>query len=161
MKILSGRELREAKKAMALAVHAGLESTCRRSRCGSVIINGGVVLGEGFNSPPRNLESQRRCSRLKEDLHAKVTDRTCCVHAEQRAMMAALRDYGKDAGGAVIYFARLGDNGRIKKSGEPYCTICSKMALDIGIDRFVLWQERGVCSYSCEEYNQLSYEYKG
>jgi hypothetical protein len=37
-------------------------------------------------------ENQRRCSNDKDKYNKKVTDKTCCVHAEQRAIMNALID---------------------------------------------------------------------
>ena len=43
--------------------------------------------------------------------------------------------------------------------GKPYCTVCSRMALDTGIDKFVLWHGEGICEYPTDRYNKLSYEY--
>jgi hypothetical protein len=34
------------------------------------------------------------------------------------------------------------------------------MALDIGIKNFVLWHEKGICTYNTEEYNSLSFDFK-
>jgi hypothetical protein len=48
----------------------------------------------------------------------------------------------------------------MEKSGKPYCTICSKSALDIGIKEFVLWHEDGICAYDTAEYNLLSFDYQ-
>lgn len=45
------------------------------------------------------------------------------------------------------------------KAGKPYCTICSKLALDVGIKEFALWHEEGITIYNTEEYNTLSYQY--
>lgn len=49
--------------------------------------------------------------------------------------------------------------GLILKAGKPYCTICSKMALDVGIAEFVLWHEEGITVYDTKEYNELSFQY--
>ena len=81
------------------------------------------------------------------------------MHAEWRAIMDALKTNPQAIKGSKLYFTRVGDNGQIKKSGKPYCTVCSRMALDAGIDRFILWHEGGICSYSADEYNELSYSY--
>jgi len=35
------------------------------------------------------------------------------------------------------------------------------MTLDIGIKEFVLWHEKGFCVYDTDEYNVLSFGYKG
>lgn len=135
-------------------------ATCKRSRCGSVVVDkDGKVIGEGFNSPAGNLESQRRCLANKDLLNRKVTDKTCCVHAEQRAILDALRRSPKKVAGSTLYFIRLGPDGRPSRAGDPYCTICSKMALEAGIAEFVLWHDGGPTAYRTDEYNLLSYKY--
>lgn len=113
------------------AVEVAKKATCGRSKCGSVIVRDGKIIGEGFNSPALSLESRRRCACAKSDLHPKVTDKTCCVHAEQRAIMDALAKNPEKIKGSTLYFIRLDDEGFPKRSGEPYCTICSKMSLDV------------------------------
>jgi len=143
------------KKAAEVAKHA----TCERAKCGSIIVKENEIIGEGFNSPPNNLESQRRCSLKKSSFHIKVTDKTCCVHAEQRAIMDALAKNPDKLLGSRLYFIRLDDEENPSRAGEPYCTICSKMALDVGIAEFVLWNDKGVCIYNTEEYNDLSFQF--
>ena len=88
-----------------------------------------------------------------------MTDKTCCIHAEQRAIMDALSKNPIKLIGSRLYFIRLDDKDNTSKAGEPYCTICSKMALDVGISEFVLWNDKGVCVYETEEYNILSFQY--
>jgi len=85
-----------------------------------------------------NKKAQRRCFQDKLKLHSKVTDKTCCVHAEQRAIVDALKN-------------------NPELSGNPYCTICSKMALDVGIKEFILLHKECPIAYNTEEYNLLSY----
>lgn len=152
----------EEKEALAFFDKAGevaRNATCDRSRCGSVVVAGGEVIGRGFNSPPNEDESQRRCHLKKDSYDQKVTDKTCCVHAEQRAIIDALKNNSHKIAGSRLYFIRLDDDGNPKRSGEPYCTICSKMALDAGITEFALWHERGICVYTTEEYNERSFQY--
>ncbi|MEK6938377.1 MAG: deaminase [Nanoarchaeota archaeon] len=161
MKYLFDTEEKEALEYLKVAAEIALNSGCERSRCGSVIVKDNEIIGRGFNSPPGNKESQRKCSCSKDSYHKKVTDKTCCVHAEQRAIMDALRKNGDKIVGSRLYFVRLDEEGEPSRSGQPYCTICSKMALDTGISEFVLWHEQGVCVYDTEEYNLLSYQYNG
>jgi len=149
---------REALKFIKKAAEVALNSTCLRSKCGSIIVKDKEIIGTGFNSPPNNSESQRRCSCLKDSYHKKITDKTCCVHAEQRAIMDALRRNPDKIQGSSLYFVRLKEN-KISKSGKPYCTICSKMALDSGIKEFILYHEEGICVYDTEEYNDLSFKF--
>lgn len=141
------------------AAEIAKKSTCLRSKCGAVIVKNGTVIGEGFNSPPLDKEENRRCNFSKGDYHKKITDKTCCIHAEQRAVFEALKKNPEKLSGATIYFARLNAKEEIAFSGKPYCTICSKTVLDVGIKYFVLWHEKGICSYETTEYNELSFGY--
>lgn len=139
------------------AAEVAKDATCGRSKCGSVIVRDDEIIGRGFNSPARDREDQRRCGAEKSSYHTKVTDKTCCVHAEERAIMDALRRHPHKVAGSTLYFIRLDEDGKPKLSGRPYCTICSKLALDVGIAEFVLWHEEGITAYSTDEYNDLSY----
>ncbi|MBI5804039.1 hypothetical protein HY450_02240 [Candidatus Pacearchaeota archaeon] len=47
-------------------------STCKRSRCGAVIVKDNMIIGRGFNSPPQNKEENRRCCFDKKSYHDKV-----------------------------------------------------------------------------------------
>lgn len=159
MRYLSGDEEKQALEYINKTTQIALNSTCERARCGSLIVQNNKIVGEGFNSPPQNKEEQRRCSYSKESYHKKVTDKTCCVHAEQRAIMDALQKNPNKLSGARLYFIRLDKNGKPSLAGKPYCTHCSKLALDVGITEFVLWHEQGVCVYNTNEYNTLSFQY--
>lgn len=145
---------------MAHAEKIAREATCERSKCGSIIVSNGVLIGEGFNSPPGDLSSQIRCDLSKDSYDMKVTDKTCCVHAEQRAIMDALRRAPNNIIGSRLYFIRLGEDGEKSFAGPPYCTICSKMALDVGISEFTLWHEKGITAYDTREYNDLSFNFR-
>ena len=157
--MLTGNEYEEAKRYMERAAEVALSATCKRSRCGSVIVKDGEIIGEGFNSPPRELEQQRRCENEKNQYDSKVTDKTCCVHAEERAIFNALKKQPEKIVGADLYFIRLDEKGEKQFSGKPYCTLCSKLALDGGVRKFFLWHTEGIVGYNTEEYNRLSFEY--
>ena len=160
MKLLIGPEYTQAEIFMQKATEIAQKATCERSKCGCVIVKEGKIIGKGFNSPAQNLESQRRCHCDKEQYHKKVTDKTCCIHAEQRAILDALKSASDQLPGSDLYFIRLDQKGEITKAGEPYCTICSKMALEVGIKSFHLWHSKGIIAYDTEEYNILSYQYQ-
>ena len=161
MKLLSGIEEKEAMKFIDEAARFALDSGCERKKCGSIIVSDGKIIGKGFNSPPGNLDSQRRCSCPKDSYHKKVSDKSCCVHAEQRAIMDALKHAPEKITGSRLYFVRLDEHNQKTPSGEPWCTICSKMSLDSGVKEFVLWHENGIVVYDTDEYNRLSFEYRG
>lgn len=161
MKYLTGtRGDRIARKYLLVAAKVAQKSTCLRAKCGTVIVKNGKIIGKGFNSPPNNLESQRRCLR-KSELHPTFkSDKTCCVHAEQRAIMNALKKNQNLLLDSRLYFMRLTGKDKIEFSDKPYCTICSKMTLDVGISETVLWHKEGIRVYNTEEYNDLSFDYK-
>ena len=56
MKYLSGDEEQEALKYVTEAVEVAQNATCERSKCGSVIVHLGEIIGSGFNSPPQDIE---------------------------------------------------------------------------------------------------------
>jgi hypothetical protein len=74
--------------------------------------------------------------------------------------MDALRNHPDKIIGSTLYFIRIDQEGNIKHSKKPYCTICSKMALDVGIKEFILRQEDGIHAYDTGEYNTLSFNYR-
>lgn len=141
------------------ATQEARKATCLRSKCGTVIVKNEEIIGTGFNSPPAGQEAQRRCLRKKEVGPGFKSDRTCCIHAEQRAIMDALRKNPDKIIGSTLYFIRLDENGFPKRSGEPYCTHCSKLALDSGVAEFVLWRDGELSFYKTDEYNDLSYKF--
>ena len=133
------------------------KSLCVRAKTGSVIVSYGKMIGAGYNAPPADIKITR-C--LKDSLPKNFkSDRTCCVHAEQRAIKAATKTNSKKLAGSIIYFARLDSTGEIKHAGKPYCTICSKEILDSGIFGVVLLQREGPCLYDSVEYNELSFRH--
>lgn len=158
-RLLLGLETDEAQRAFELATREALHSLCLRSRCGAVIISSsGASIGAGYNSPPLDCPiAVCRKDSLPSDFRS---DRTCCVHAEQRAVYDALAHHAGELAGSTIYFVRLDQAGAPERAGEPYCTICSKAVLDVGIGTFVLWQERGFVAYGAAEYNDLSFAYR-
>lgn len=145
---------------MSGAAQVAKKALCLNARCGTVIVKDGEIIGEGYNAPPLDDISNRMCGVEYETPVKKNYDRTCCVHAEQRALMDAQKRNSKKLDGSTLYFARIDDEGKIAKSGMPYCTVCSRWALDLGVKHFALWHDDGIHLYPTREYNRLSYHYK-
>lgn len=143
-------------KAAQVAEHA----LCAKAKCGTVVVKDSEIIGSGYNAPPLDSEENRMCGKIFGAGKPKY-DKTCCMHAEWRAIMDALRRNPEKLSGSKLYFTRVDEKGEIKKSGEPFCTVCSRLTLDAGIEKFILWHEEGICEYPTREYNVLSYEYKG
>lgn len=159
MKLLTWEEFQKAKKYFILAWEIAKNATCERSKCWCIIVKDDKIIWQWWNTPPHDLEWQRRCYCDKNSYHRKVTDKTCCIHAEQRAIMDALRNHPNEIEGSDLYFMRLDKDWNMSKSWKPYCTICSKMALDTWIKNFLLWHEERITAYDTSEYNLLSYQY--
>lgn len=161
MKVLGGLDEKIAFEYLKQARLVGLNATCKKSKCGSIIVSSdNKIIGTGYNSPPNDMESQRRCYNDKSKYDSRVSDKSCCVHAEERAIMDALKTNAEKLPGSRLYFIRLDENGEMKKSSEPYCTICSKLTLDVKVEEFVLYRKEGICVYTTQEYNDLSFKYK-
>ena len=61
---------------------------------------------------------------------------------------------------SVLYFMQVDKWGEQIPVGKPYCTICSKMVVDVEITGFVLLHEDGIYYYDAETYNDLSFGYR-
>ena len=88
--IIDDHEREDAMRWMSVSADMARQAMCRDARCGSVIVKDNVLIGSAYNAPAGGLESQRRCHIPKTAYHIRVTDKTCCVHAEQRAIMDAV-----------------------------------------------------------------------
>ncbi len=159
MHILEGTEAQEAKKWFEEAAGMARQSLCLRRKCGSVIVKSGRIIGRGFNAPPQNNPKFRTCLNEYNIPAGFRHDRTCCIHAEQRAIADA-REHGEDTREARIYFADVDTDGIIQRANDAKCTICSRTVLDAGIAEFALNADEGVHIYSAQEFNELSYQYK-
>lgn len=142
-----------------LAAETARQATCHRARCGSVVVSAqGDILGLGFNAPPLNDEEQRRCEE-DYDLSSKPkSDKTCCVHAEWNAILDALSNDASKVKGSTLYFMRVDEEGAFTQAGEPYCTVCSRLALQSGVAIFGLWND-GPEMIPTDVYNSRSYDY--
>ena len=142
-----------------LAAEEALLATCTHARCGSVIVTeSGEVIGRGHNAPPLEDEAQRTCNEDWDLTSKPKYDKTCCVHAEWNAILDACKKAPEKLGAATLYFMRIDNDGNFTDAGEPYCTVCSRLALQSGVARFALWNE-GEQKYTTAEYNKKSYEY--
>jgi deoxycytidylate deaminase len=150
MEYLTGQQEKEAIGWMRSAAHVAEKALCLETKCGTVIVCDSEIIGEGYNAPPLDKKEGRICGNEPGP--------SSCVHAEWRAIMSALKSNPEKIQGSKLYFVRVDENGNIKKSGKPYCTVCSRLALDASIATFALWHEEGIIEYPNDEYNKLSYQ---
>lgn len=142
-----------------LAANIAKDATCEHAKCGSVVVGSeGGIIGSGYNAPPLDDESQRTCS-IELDVKSKPKyDKTCCVHAEWNAILNACKTAPEKLAGATLYFMRVDQSGEFTNAGDPYCTVCSRLALESGIAYFALWNG-GPSMYTTADYNRISYRY--
>ena len=110
---------------MNIAVQVSLRSTCSRRRVGAVIVKNNNILSTGYNGSPSGLpnciEFNDRCYRSKHNIPSgEALDKCYAVHAEQNAIMNALKN-GNDLQGASIYVTTF-----------P-CSTCAKLIIQTGI----------------------------
>lgn len=159
MQRITGSELGAIRPYFEAAAAIAQNATCERAKCGTVIVCDGEIIGEGFNGPALGEESNRTCGD-EYDLDIKPKyDKTCCIHAEWRAILDACKRNADKIAGSVLYFMRVDDSGNFTDAGDPYCTTCSRMTLEAGIGQFALWNAEGADIYDADEYNRRSYEY--
>lgn len=145
---------------LAEAARLARLAQCRRAKCGAIIVAAdGEIVGRGYNAPPLDDAANARCDTDYRVSRKPKSDRTCCVHAEWRAVIDALHRAPAKVQGATLYFTRVDEAGESLSSGDPYCTVCSRLALDVGLAYFVLFHKDGPEFYPTDEYNWKSYEF--
>jgi deoxycytidylate deaminase len=158
MKRIEGSDFTAIKQYFEQAATAAKNATCLKAKCGAVIIKDGLTLGIGSNSPALNDEGQRLCaSTMMTDLRPKY-DKTCCIHAEWRAVLEACKAHPEKLEGSTLYFMRIDEAGAFTDAGEPFCTTCSRFTMEAGISEFALYNKDGADIYPLAEYNLKSYE---
>lgn len=159
MKYLEDKEKEVAERWMVEAGRVAEQALCLKAKCGTVIVSGGDIIGIGYNAPALDKEDNRMCLEIFPNGKPKY-DKTCCIHSEWRAIIDALKNYPDRIVGSKLYFTRVDENGNLIRSGKPYCTVCSRLALDCGVSKFLLYHKEGICEYNTDEYNKISYQYK-
>jgi len=149
-----------------ICIETAKKSTCLRSKCGAIIVKDDIILGSGWNSPPNDI-APTVCRKDSLSINFK-SDKTCCIHAEQRAILSAIANQGLNGiQHSTLYFVRLNKLDTFEYSGAPYCTICSKLFLEVaGVEgKWILGHTadihgiEGFYEYNADEYNELSFQY--
>jgi hypothetical protein len=182
MRRLDDHSAQDALAWLLKAADVATRSQCLRpnGKCGAVIIGGDTILGFSYNRPPWGTKI---LSCWKDDIKNRLKLEgylvssfkrgwlpTCCLHAEELAILNALERKPSDDDaedyfeGAVMYFARVDDNGNITPSGRPWCTRCSSKAAEYNIGWCLMhkkeaWGEEGIYVYTSKEYNEISFRY--
>lgn len=159
MKVLQGAGLKNVLPYFQAAADIAKEAACTRARCGTVIVKDGRIIGRGSNGPPLGDESRRTCGATYNLSKKPKYDKTCCIHAEWRAILNACKDFGHAIEGADLYFMRVDGEGNFTDAGQPFCTVCSRLAMESGIATFALWDSSEAKIYNAAEYDAVSYNF--
>ena len=158
MRRVEGEEFLAIKPYFEMAANVASGATCLRAKCGSVIVKNSIVIGKGFNSPALDHEDQRLCEAEMDTSSKPKYDKTCCIHAEWRAVLDACKTNANKLTGAVLYFMRIDESGAFTDAGDPFCTVCSRLTMEAGVAEFALYNDNGADIYPLDEYNKKSYE---
>jgi deoxycytidylate deaminase len=143
-----------------LAAEQAKLATCHRAKCGSVIVGeSGEVIGRGFNAPPLDDEDCRYCETDFDFSIKPKYDKTCCVNAEWNAIIDALKNHADKIAGSTLYFMRVDVDGNFTDAGKPFCTVCSRLAMQSGVAKFALWVNDEPKIYDTKDYNIETYKY--
>ena len=147
----------EHQRYMEIAWEEAKKAKCKKSHFGAVIVKGGKVISTEHNAPVDEKECSI-CLRLKHGLGSGKGSELCySVHAEQRALLNALKNR-KNIEGGVMYIGHL-KNGEIKKfSGKPFCTICSKLIAASGLKGVMLYNGDNYVFLSSKEFHDESFK---
>src|SRR5687768_16822602 len=107
MRYLTGDEEREAVQWMERAAEMARKALCLKAKCGTVIVKDGEVIGEGYNVPPLDDPRNRTCLDTYDFPNKPGYDRTCCMHAEWRAILDALQRNSEKIKDSRLYFMRV------------------------------------------------------
>ena len=158
MRRVEGVEFQSIRPFFEAATEVAQHATCLRAKCGSVIVKDSVVIGRGFNAPARGDEGQRLCEVEMDTTIKPKYDKTCCVHAEWQAVLDACKTNADKLAGSVLYFMRIDAVGEFTDAGTPFCTVCSRLTMEAGVEEFALYNDEGADIYPLDEYNLKSYE---
>jgi dCMP deaminase len=159
MEIVASSQALRARGFLARAAEVAKESKCLKAHCGAVVVLDDQVVGRGYNAPPQDRSDLATCSCRHNANSAKPRyDQTCCLHAEWRAVLDAVGT-GRMPQNASLYFLRLLNDDSWAYEDSPYCTVCSRLILDVGITEICVSSRSGIVSYPAEEFYRLSYEF--
>jgi deoxycytidylate deaminase len=159
MQRITGKDLDRIRPFFEAAAAVAKHATCHQAKCGTVIASNGDIIGQGYNGPALDDEASRTCGAQYDLTKKPKYDKTCCIHAEWRAILDACKRNASKIAGSTLYFMRVDEHGDFTDAGEPFCTTCSRLTLEAGIGQFALWNDNGADLYNAAEYNKKSYAF--
>ncbi len=150
MRILESPEILKMQFAFDKAKEQANLSPCQKSKRGAVIFTSNMILAVGNNAPPDPLVCNPEICRA---ICARYT-----VHAEQNAILNALRDK-QHLLGATVFHIKVSSDGLAVSSNDLSCIECSRLVLREKIKEFILFQDAGYVAYPALEFHQRTLDY--
>lgn len=130
--------------------HAVAErSSCRKRKCGAVIVVENHIVSTGYNGTPENVQNcdEGGCSRCADDSlrSGERFDECICAHAERNAIYFAAR-YGMRVGGGTLY------------STLKPCLWCLEACIQAGIRDIVFDDDWPENYKAVPDYHKLAYK---
>ncbi len=135
-------------------------SDCQKRKFGSVIVLDDKIIAEGYNHVAHPSLKDFCCRRpgIQSGTRLELCN---AVHAEQAAMIQAHHNGYSDLSKITLYVAgKFPDGKRLIKS-EPglYCTLCSRLIAEEGIDNIVVPTVNGEARLSLAEALETSFQF--
>ena len=154
--IIDRGEIEEIQKYLRLAADEALNSNCKKSPRGVIIINNDEIIGRGHNRAMNSLADKYCNPCIRENIKDNTQMDLCpAVHAE---MMAILEAEKEKLPGSTMYHIKVKSN-ELVPSGKPSCSPCSKLISLSGIKELILWHDKGYFAYKSNELIGLSIDY--
>lgn len=106
---------------LEVAKAAAKRSACLSRSIGAVLVKDNRILSTGYNGPPAG---HSHCVSCRRKTSGTELDKCPAVHAEQNAILYALKEFG-DISGSTLYVVT-----------QP-CTQCCKIIATVGIKRVI------------------------
>ena len=126
-------------------------SPCKKSQRGVVLVDRTRLTWiSTYNGPPFHPDGDYDFSCTGSE-KCRSNCNKVSVHAEERALIAANRDF---KGGEMVHVKTI--DGRLATSRKPSCWQCSRMIVQAGLAGMWLYQEGGWKRYTAKEFHQLT-----
>jgi len=138
------------------------KSPCIKRKYGSVVVKDDKIIGEGYNHPVTKEMEELLCNPcIRFEINSGTRLELCsAVHAEQAAIINTYKN-NEDPDGATLYVAGKDPDGKIRELCERgfYCSFCSRIMAEVGIEEVRVLTKMGIESLSKKEYLKYSYDF--
>ena len=148
MRILTPEEVIDSRSFLEVAIETALQSPCKKSQRGIVIVQRGEIVSAAYNTPPKWFGCAPE--------YCRVSCRDYTIHAEENAIFKALsQGKGEQIKNARMYHVKVKTEVNEIVEG-PSCGRCSAFMVHAGIGEMVLREKEGYKLYEAREFHRRS-----